>query len=141
MEALLEHMTAGTIRADSAGSNPKPLHPNPVRVMQARDRHQREPHQRYDEFDTQRFDVVVTCATRSADLSRLKPTPPHALSIADPALGPTDRASYPFERTATELGTRIRFCCQSCPSEQRGGRRMPNDETVSVRYMVDDVGA
>ncbi|HET8944361.1 MAG TPA: ArsR family transcriptional regulator, partial [Dehalococcoidia bacterium] len=32
-EALLEHQSGGTIRARSAGSHPKALHPNAVRVM------------------------------------------------------------------------------------------------------------
>ncbi len=35
-EALLEHHSGGTIRARSAGSHPKPLHPNAVRVMAER---------------------------------------------------------------------------------------------------------
>ena len=45
-EALLERMSAGAIEAASAGSHPKPLHPNAVRVLrEAWHRHQREPHQ------------------------------------------------------------------------------------------------
>jgi protein-tyrosine-phosphatase len=32
-EALVEHRSAGTVEARSAGSHPKPLHPNAVRVM------------------------------------------------------------------------------------------------------------
>ena len=35
-EALLEHMSAGTVEARSAGSHPKPLHPNAVRVLRRR---------------------------------------------------------------------------------------------------------
>ena len=35
-EALLEHMSAGAVDAGSAGSHPKPLHPNAVRVMRKR---------------------------------------------------------------------------------------------------------
>jgi ArsR family transcriptional regulator, arsenate/arsenite/antimonite-responsive transcriptional repressor / arsenate reductase (thioredoxin) len=35
-EALAEHMSEGAVRAASAGSRPKPLHPNAVRVMGAR---------------------------------------------------------------------------------------------------------
>ena len=35
-EALLESFPRGTVEAFSAGSHPKPLHPNAVRVMRAR---------------------------------------------------------------------------------------------------------
>src|SRR5262245_53945351 len=35
-EALLEHRTGGAVAARSAGSHPKPLHPNAVRVMAER---------------------------------------------------------------------------------------------------------
>ena len=35
-EALLEQMSAGAVEARSAGSNPKPLHPNAVRVLRKR---------------------------------------------------------------------------------------------------------
>ena len=64
--------------------------------------------------------------------------------MPDPALdGATNRASYPaFERTAAELETRISFLLPSSASydqHRRGGHHMPNDETVNVRYMVDDV--
>ena len=45
-EALLERMSGGAVEAASAGSHPKSLHPNAVRVLrQAWNRHQREPHQ------------------------------------------------------------------------------------------------
>src|SRR5205807_3831486 len=35
-EVLLEHRTGGAVAARSAGSHPKPLHPNAVRVMAER---------------------------------------------------------------------------------------------------------
>ena len=64
-------------------------------------------------------------------------------SVPDPALeGATDRASYPaFERTAAELETRIGFRLPLLTrhANRQGGLRHANDETVSVRYMVDDV--
>ncbi len=113
-EALLEHMSAGAIRADSAGSNPKPLHANAVRVMKRRGidiSGNRTKH--LDEFVAQRFDVVITLCDRVREVCPEFPSHPRLVhwSIADPALeGPTNRASYPaFERTATELETRIAF--------------------------------
>ena len=113
-EALLEHLSAGTISAASAGSHPKRLHPNAVRVLRTygidisanRTRH-------IDEFRSQRFDTVITLCDRVREVLPPFPSRPELVhwSVADPALdGPTDRASYPaFERTAAEIETRIRF--------------------------------
>jgi DNA-binding transcriptional ArsR family regulator len=60
-EAIIEQRSDGAIRAESAGSHPKPLHPNAVRVMKQRGidiRTNRTKH--LDEFAEQRFDAVVT---------------------------------------------------------------------------------
>jgi ArsR family transcriptional regulator, arsenate/arsenite/antimonite-responsive transcriptional repressor / arsenate reductase (thioredoxin) len=113
-EALLERTSGGTVEAASAGSHPKPLHPNAVRVLKKsgidisanRSKH-------LDEFVSQRFDTVITLCDRVREVCpefRFHPELVH-WSVPDPALeGPTDRASYPaFERTATELETRISF--------------------------------
>jgi protein-tyrosine-phosphatase len=112
--ALLAQMSAGTVRADSAGSNPKPLHANAVRVMKTRGidiSGNRSKH--LDTFATQRFDVVITLCDRVREVCPEFPSHPRVVhwSIGDPALaGPTDRSSYPaFERTATELESRIQF--------------------------------
>ena len=113
--ALLEHMSAGRIRADSAGSNPKQLHPNAVRVMQQRHgidiSENRTKH--LHKFVAQRFDVVITLCDRVREICPEFPSHPRLVhwSIADPALeGANDRASYPaFERTAAELEARIGF--------------------------------
>ena len=113
-EALLERMSAGTIEAASAGSHPKPLHPNAVRVLRTcgidisanRTKH-------LDEFVSQRFDTVITLCDRVREVCPEFPSRPELVhwSVPDPALeGPTDLASYPaFERAAAELETRISF--------------------------------
>ncbi len=113
-EALLERMSAGAIQAVSAGSHPKRLHPNAIRVLRTygidisanRAKH-------IDEFRSQRFDTVVTLCDRVRAVCPVFPSRPELVhwSVADPALeGATDRASYPaFERTAAELETRISF--------------------------------
>jgi protein-tyrosine-phosphatase/DNA-binding transcriptional ArsR family regulator len=113
-EALLEHMSAGSVDAASAGSHPKSLHPNAVRVMRTygldiggrRAKH-------YDEFRSQRFDTVITLCDRVREVCPSFPSTPAPIhwSVPDPGLeGATDRASYPaFERTAAELHTRIGF--------------------------------
>jgi ArsR family transcriptional regulator, arsenate/arsenite/antimonite-responsive transcriptional repressor / arsenate reductase (thioredoxin) len=113
-EALLEHMSAGSIRAASAGSQPKPLHPNAIRVLRSygldiaarRSKH-------LDELRSRRFDTVITLCDRVREASPEFPWQPELVhwSVPDPALeGATNRASYPaFERTAAELETRITF--------------------------------
>ena len=114
-EALLEHMSAGAIEAVSAGSHPKPLHPNAVRVLRAAGhRHQREPHQAPRRVRRrERFDEVITLCDRVREVCPEFPSHPELVhwSIPDPALeGSTNRASYPaFVRTADELETRIGF--------------------------------
>jgi protein-tyrosine-phosphatase len=113
-EALLHHHSEGSVAAASAGSNPKPLHPNAVRAMKRRGIDigaNRTKH--LDEFLSERFDVVITLCDRVREVCPELPSHPGLVhwSMPDPALeGPTDRASYPaFERTASELETRIRF--------------------------------
>ena len=113
-EALLEQMSEGTINAVSAGSNPKLLHPNAVRVMKTRGidiRANRTKH--LNKFVAQRFDFVITLCDRVREVCPEFPSHPSLVhwSVPDPALeGANDRASYPaFERTASELETRIAF--------------------------------
>jgi ArsR family transcriptional regulator, arsenate/arsenite/antimonite-responsive transcriptional repressor / arsenate reductase (thioredoxin) len=113
-EALLERLSDGTVEAASAGSHPKPLHPNAVRVLKKRGidiSANRTKH--LDEFLPERFDMVITLCDRVREVCPEFPSHPRLVhwSVPDPALeGPTDRASYPaFERTATELETRIGF--------------------------------
>jgi protein-tyrosine-phosphatase/DNA-binding transcriptional ArsR family regulator len=113
-EALLTRLSGGTVQVASAGSHPKPLHPNAVRVMRThgidisgnRTKH-------LDEFAAQRFDVVITLCDRVREVCPEFPSQPTLVhwSMPDPAqAGPTARASYPaFEHTAEELETRIRF--------------------------------
>ena len=125
-EALLEHMSGGTVEAVSAGSHPKPLHPNAVRVMRKRGidiSAKRTKH--LDEFQAARFDLVITLCDRVREVCPEFPAHPQLAhwSIPDPALeGPTMRASYPaFDRTAGDLETRIRFLLHllSEPSTRR----------------------
>jgi protein-tyrosine-phosphatase len=113
-EALAEHVSAGAIEASSAGSHPKPLHPNAVRVMKRRGidiSGNRTKH--LEAFVTERFDTVITLCDRVREVCPEFPAHPNVVhwSIPDPAReGATNRASYPaFERTATELETRIGY--------------------------------
>jgi protein-tyrosine-phosphatase len=113
-EGLLGQLSGGAIEAASAGSNPKPLHANAVRVMAKRGIDIRENRTKHvAELAAQRFDLVITLCDRVREVCPELPSRPRLVhwSIADPTLeGTTDRASYPaFERTAVELETRIGF--------------------------------
>jgi protein-tyrosine-phosphatase len=65
------------------------------------------------EFARQRFDYVISLCDRVREVCPEFPDRPDLIhwSIADPASeGDTDAQTYPaFERTATELATRIAF--------------------------------
>jgi protein-tyrosine-phosphatase len=129
-EALMQQMSHGTIEAASAGINPKPLHPNAVRVMSKRGvdiSGNRTKH--LNEFLSRRFDFVITLCDRVREVCPEFSSHPNMVhwSVADPALeGPDDRASYPaFERTATELETRIGFLLHLL-AEQSMPRRSPH---------------
>jgi protein-tyrosine-phosphatase len=113
-EALIVHMSAGAVDAVSAGSHPKSLHPNAVRVMKRRGVDiSRNRTKHLDKFIDQRFDRVVTLCDRVREVCPEFPSYPQLVhwSIPDPAReGSTNRASYPaFERTAAELETRIEY--------------------------------
>ena len=113
-EGLIEHQSGGTVEAVSAGSHPKPLHPNAVRVMGERGidlSGRRSKH--LGEFARERFDCVVSLCDRVREVCPEFPGSPETIhwSIADPAReGDTDEQTYPaFQRTALELETRISF--------------------------------
>ncbi|HET6951486.1 MAG TPA: ArsR family transcriptional regulator [Acidimicrobiales bacterium] len=113
-EAFIEHRAPGRVEAHSAGSHPKELHPNAVRVMAERGidiSGRRTKH--LGEFAHRRFDHVVSLCDRVREVCPEFPGDPETLhwSIADPsAAGATDDESYAaFERTATEIDWRVRF--------------------------------
>jgi protein-tyrosine-phosphatase/DNA-binding transcriptional ArsR family regulator len=113
-EALLEERSGRRIEARSAGSHPKVLHPNAVRVLAERGidisgrvtKHLRR-------FARSHFDDVITLCDRVREVCPEFPDDPTLVhwSVADPALeGDTDDETYPaFERTAEDLETRIGF--------------------------------
>ncbi len=112
-EALIERM-APNISASSAGSRPKPLHPNAVRAMLERGIDiSNQSSKNLDEFRVQQFDVVITLCDRVREVCPDFPDHPRMVhwSLADPAAaGSTDGESYPaFEAAAAELTKRIAF--------------------------------
>ena len=114
-EALVRARSGGAVEAYSAGSHPKPLHPNAVRVM--RDEHGIDlaghASKHLDVFADQRFDWVISLCDRVREVCPEFPGHPETIhwSIPDPAAGEADDdASYPaFQQTAAELETRIGF--------------------------------
>jgi len=117
-EELCERLSEGAVSAVSAGSHPKPLHPNAVRVMRARGidiAGRRSKH--LSEFAAQRFDYVISLCDRVREVCPEFPDWPELIhwSIPDPAREPgSDEETLPaFQRTATELGTRIGFLIEA----------------------------
>ena len=113
-EALCERLSGGAVRAASAGSHPKPLHPNAVRVM--RDRGidisgRRSKH--LGVLAGHRFDYVISLCDRVREVCPDFPGAPELIhwSIPDPARepGPDEETRPAFQRTAAELETRIGF--------------------------------
>jgi protein-tyrosine-phosphatase/DNA-binding transcriptional ArsR family regulator len=127
-EALCESLSAGAIRAASAGSHPKPLHPNAVRVMRRRgiDIAARHP-KHLDEFTGHRFDRVISLCDRVREVCPEFPgaREPIHWSIPDPAREPGgDEQTLPaFERTAAELETRLGFLIEAINATRPGGHR------------------
>lgn len=111
-QALIEDVAAGSVQACSAGSRPKPIHPNAVRVLREHgidiagraSKH-------LDVFAGQRFDYVITLCDRVREVCPEFPEHPDVVhwSVPDPALsGDGDEETYPaFQRTVTELVGRI----------------------------------
>ena len=113
-EALAAQLSGGALRAASAGSHPKPMHPNAVRVMRARGidlEGRRSKH--LSEFDGQRFDYVISLCDRVREVCPEFAGGPELIhwSMPDPGReAGGDEATLPaFERTATELCDRIGF--------------------------------
>jgi protein-tyrosine-phosphatase/DNA-binding transcriptional ArsR family regulator len=109
--ALLEHRSGHTIEARSAGSHPKALHPDAVRVMASRGidltggaaKHLRR-------FARTHFDQVVTLCDKVREVCPEFPGSPTTAhwSIPDPAAGAdTDDVHSAFEQVAADLEIRV----------------------------------
>lgn len=127
-EAFAERLGAGAIEPHSAGSRPKPLQPNAVRLMRERGidiAGRRSKH--LDEFASERFDYVISLCDRVREVCPEFPGHPNLIhwSIPDPAReGASDKETYPaFQRTAQELSTRISFLLDLIESNQSPSRR------------------
>jgi ArsR family transcriptional regulator, arsenate/arsenite/antimonite-responsive transcriptional repressor / arsenate reductase (thioredoxin) len=107
-------MSEARVAAASAGSQPKPLHPNAIRAMSENgiDISRRRP-KHFSVFTDQRFDHVISLCDRVREVCPQFPGPAAVAhwSLPDPAAeaesGDPDHPS--FVRTADELKTRIDF--------------------------------
>ena len=110
-EALLEERSDHAIVAKSAGSHPKPLHPNAVRVMAERGIDiAGRPTKHVDRFARSRFDRVITLCDKVKEICPEFPGTPVTAhwSMADPAAGGDPDDTYPaFVRTADEIDVRV----------------------------------
>ena len=111
-EALVEHRAGGAVEARSAGSHPKPLHPNAVRVMAERGVDiAGRPTKPLSQFARSRFDRVITLCDKVREICPELPGAPITAhwSIADPAAtGDDDAATYPaFEHVANQIEARV----------------------------------
>jgi protein-tyrosine-phosphatase/DNA-binding transcriptional ArsR family regulator len=134
-EALARARSGGTVEAHSAGSRPKALHPNAVRVMH--EEHgidlagQRSKH--LSVFAQQRFDWVISLCDRVREVCPEFPGQPETIhwSIADPVAGhgDDDEAGYPaFQQTAAELETRIGFLLAALTNPTKPVPTTPQEE-------------
>ena len=110
-EALLESRSGGAVDARSAGSHPKVLHPNAIRVMAERGVGiGGRPTKHLSRFARSRFDRVITLCDKVKEICPEFPGQPAVAhwSMADPADGEDDDSTYPaFVRTADEIDQRV----------------------------------
>jgi protein-tyrosine-phosphatase len=125
-EALARARSGGAIEAYSAGSHPRPLHPNAVRVM--RDEYgldlAAQTSKPLDVFADEDFDWVISLCDRVREVCPEFPGHPEIIhwSIANPANGDADdEATYPlFQQTAAELAGRIEFLLAALSERNQG---------------------
>ncbi len=113
-EALVRARCGGAIEVHSAGSDPRPLHPNAVRAMrEAFDLDLgAQVSKPLSVFEGQRFDWVISLCDRVREVCPDVPGCPNVVhwSLANPATGQADALTYPlFLETAAELDGRIAF--------------------------------
>ncbi|MFI4976792.1 MAG: ArsR family transcriptional regulator [Caulobacterales bacterium] len=113
-EALARARSGGAIEAYSAGSHPRPVHPNAVRVM--RDEYgldlAAQASKHLEVFADERFDWVISLCDRVREVCPEFPGHPETIhwSIANPGTGEADNVTYPlFQQAAAELASRIAF--------------------------------
>jgi protein-tyrosine-phosphatase len=113
-EALIRERSGGAVDACSAGSHPKPLHPNAIRVLRDVLEVDPEAHvpKRVDDLAGERFDWVITLCDKVREVCPELHGDPQTIhwSIADPSALTDDDAGWTaFQDLTAELETRIGF--------------------------------
>ena len=109
-EALVMHRSGHAVDARSAGSHPKPLHPEAVRVMRDRDIDISECETKHlRRFARMHFDRVITLCDKVREICPEFPGAPVTAhwSIADPAAEGDDTRPQAFDHVAAEIETRV----------------------------------
>jgi protein-tyrosine-phosphatase/DNA-binding transcriptional ArsR family regulator len=113
-QALASTRSGGAVQAFSAGSAPRPVHPNAVRAM-------REGHgldlsghvsRGMEDFAGEDFDAVISLCDKVREVCPQFPGQPRTIhwSLANPATGEADAVTWPlFQQVAAELAVRIDF--------------------------------
>ncbi len=113
-EGILQHLSAGTVDVQSAGTEPSQVHPLAVsavqRLLGVDISGQRSKH--VDEFAGQRFDYVISLCDSARETCPLFPGDPERIHwrFDDPAaaLGSDDDRYVAFRQVAAELERRLR---------------------------------
>ena len=126
-EALAERRSGGRVQARSAGSHPKPLHPNALRVMREAGIDISSRQSRHlSVFAAEPFHHVITLCDRVREVCPEFPGHPGRIhwSIPDPAAsGGSHQQTYPaFRQLAAELETRIKYLLASLAARPAGER-------------------
>ena len=141
-EALFQKAAGDRFQVASAGSRPKALHPDAVRVMREYGidlSTQRSKH--LSEFSTHRFYYVITLCDRVREVCPEFPGDPEPIhwSIPDPAATGTARAGYAaFQHTAADLRTRIGFLIQRITSAPDTLKETAVDDSAASAYYLAD---
>ncbi len=124
-EVLVTDLSRGAIEGRSAGSRPKPVHPEAVAAMARRgidlSGHESK---HYDRFVRTRFDQVVTLCDKVREVCPEFPGHPTTAhwSIPDPAAGDAAHHRDAFEAVATDIEIRVRHLVSRMATEQKEPR-------------------
>ncbi len=114
-EAFLAQVVGDQVEASSAGSSPKPVHPNALRVLRE---HGIDPSGRrskhVDEFARCRFDYVITLCDKVREICPEFPGRPEPVHWS--ILGPAGRNYAAFRDVAADLHARVGFFAQAIAS-------------------------
>jgi len=125
-QALTESLSRGTVKAVSAGSHPKPLHPHALRALAERgvDISELRP-KHLEQFRADRFAYVVSLCDRVREVCPEFPGHPRQIhwSVPDPAsaLNGAEQSYVNFPRLLAEIEMRVMFLLETIRATERAG--------------------